>query len=585
VSNKIFKSRRVEVLRDSVARKIAAGEVIDRPFSVVRELLDNAIDSGAQQISLEIKQGGIESIRVTDDGCGMEKEDLELCYLPHATSKIRSEDDLLTTKTLGFRGEALSSITTCARTEIVSNAGEMGYKLRVDNGKIQTLTPHPCPGGTIIEARELFYSLPARKKFLKRPASESTLCRNTFIEKALPFPDREFRFTVDGKERDLLLPGDLLSRVQDVYRGKLEGSMLELLAHSGPGYTIRAVVGKPGLTRKDRKMVQVFVNKRRIQEYALIQAAVYGYEQVLPGGVFPVCFLFIEIEPHLIDFNIHPAKREAKFRNLNEIHHSVVSMIRDYLSGFSLKSVQNQLPVKQLDLSSRPSNEKKPETSTVPKTNWSENWFKEDVKKEAQAFSYVFQENTLEYSSTEKKPDYPFHFLGQAMNLFLLFEMDSSIYIMDQHAAHERILFEKFKNSPGDRQDLLIPEELEVDDETDKILEKNRERLTQAGFILIRKQPGQWSLEGLPARAVELEDTIIRFLRNPEGNPEDLMVELYATMACRKAIKDGDPIGTSTAYEIISQAIELPVPRCPHGRPLWYEVTREELFQLLGRLL
>ncbi|WP_053228156.1 DNA mismatch repair endonuclease MutL [Spirochaeta cellobiosiphila] len=568
--------QRVEVLKDNVARKIAAGEVIDRPYSIVRELLDNAIDSGADKITLEIKQGGIDSIRVSDDGCGMTKEDLELCFLPHATSKIRTEDDLLTTKTMGFRGEALSSIATCARTEILSNTSDLGYKLRIEEGKVKSLQPAPCQQGTIIEAKELFFNLPARKKFLKRPASETSLCRTTFHEKAIPFPNIEFRMTIDNKERDLLFKTTQLDRIKDVYNDKIETSMLDELDWQGNGYSIKAILGKPGLNRKDRKYIQVYVNKRKIQEFAFIQAITYGYEQVLPGGVFPVTFLFIDIEPHLIDFNIHPAKKEAKFRNLNEIHHSVVTMIRDYLAGFSIKETQLPLNTYQKELNNMEVKQvyKKP-TSYLPQQNTNKYELRQESRSFSQAFEYV--------KST--KPENKFTYLGQSMNLFLIFEMDSTLYIMDQHAAHERILFEQYKNDPGTIQELLIPERIEVPEESEQKIMAYKESLNKAGFKISQESEGIWNLEALPSRVASLQNTIIQFFISPEGNSDDLMVDLYATMSCRKAIKDGDPISAVTAVDIIDKAISLPVHRCPHGRPIWYEISREELFQLLGRLL
>ncbi|MFQ3620187.1 MAG: DNA mismatch repair endonuclease MutL, partial [Spirochaetales bacterium] len=288
----------VRVLRDSVARKIAAGEVIDRPASAVRELLDNALDAGATEITLYITGGGIDALSVVDNGTGMSKEDLRLCWLPHATSKIETEEDLLHVTSLGFRGEALSALAHTCRLEIRSRIEEeeTGYRLIVHGGELISLEPHACRPGTVVTASDLFYALPARRKFLKRPSTETNLCRTTLLEKTLPFPDREFKLFIDGKMSLYLPPGSMEKRLSQAYPEEIDSSLLQQQAGEGPGFTFRILSASPARYRKDRKHLQLFVNNRKIWEFSLIQAVEYAFASYLPGGTYPYCYLFLTID-------------------------------------------------------------------------------------------------------------------------------------------------------------------------------------------------------------------------------------------------------------------------------------------------
>src|SRR6056297_1745713 len=325
--------RRIHLLRDSVAQKIAAGEVIDRPFSVVRELLDNAIDSGADSIDLYIEGGGIRRIRVLDNGSGMDREDLELCYKPHATSKISAVGDIYNLHTLGFRGEALASIAACAKLSITS-APEEGepYTLEVRNGSPIRLELSRGTQGTVVDVSDLFYAMPGRRKFLKSPGAETSACTRTFIEKALPFPDISFRLFTDDQLKLYLPAADLQKRIAAAHPNQVDPRFLNLVEEEAGRFKIKALLSSPAIHRRDRRNIQVYVNRRRIQEFSLVQAVHYAYEQLLPGGSFPVAFVFLEIDPELVDFNIHPAKREVKIKNLPEIHHQLVHTLKSHLN-------------------------------------------------------------------------------------------------------------------------------------------------------------------------------------------------------------------------------------------------------------
>ena len=311
----------IKTLNPEVARKIAAGEVIDRPNAIVRELMDNAIDSGATSITVEIAGGGIEKIRIIDNGCGMTKEDLQNCAHPHATSKISSETDLLNLSTLGFRGEALASIAAVARLSINSS----GWKMRASITEDHILEETAEIKGTIVQAEGLFENFPARRQFLKRPATEGLMCKSTFIEKAMARPDISFRFINDGETKiDLPANQSLKERfLQANSYSEDKALFTELSSYSSnkTDWNFNLVIGEPAVYRSNKKEIFIYANGRRIQEYSLVQAVEYGGQGYFPNGTYPVAAVFVNIDPHQIDFNIHPAKKEARFYDIGYVVH------------------------------------------------------------------------------------------------------------------------------------------------------------------------------------------------------------------------------------------------------------------------
>ena len=328
--------RPVRTLNPEVARKIAAGEVIDRPNAIIRELMDNAIDAGATSITVEISGGGIDKIRIIDDGAGMTREDLENCARPHATSKISTEVDLMNLSTLGFRGEALASIAAVSRLSIQSG----GYKMRASITEDHIIEPATALQGTIVQSEGLFENFPARRQFLKRPATEGIMCRNTFIEKALARPDISFRFVADGETKLDLPVGQSIKERFVRANGYTESPDLfyELTNSSGgenPEWAFTVVIGEPAVSRSNKKEIFIYANGRRIQEYSLVQAVEYGGQGFFPNGTYPVAAVFAQVRPDLIDFNIHPAKREARFSDISALHHGLSSTIKAFCHQYT----------------------------------------------------------------------------------------------------------------------------------------------------------------------------------------------------------------------------------------------------------
>lgn len=587
--------RPVRELDPEVARKIAAGEVIDRPAAVIRELLDNAIDSGASRIAVDITGGGIESIRVSDNGCGMTAEDLVLCAHTHTTSKIAREDDLLALTTLGFRGEALSSINAVSRLDITTTRnGREAWRL-ID-GRIE---PSRRDSGTAVGISGLFENFPARRQFLKRPASESALCRQTFIEKALAWPGIEFRLTVEGKTKDILPPEKTYrNRWLAAMAPKEPDTLFHEISGTGNGFGFSLVVGGPDVIRSDRRDLMIFVNGRRIQEFGLIQAIEYGTEGHFPNGTHPAGALFVTLDPALVDFNIHPAKREARFRDAGAIHHGVSQTVRDFFRRYTIALVERtgsvtdgQSPFALDSLSPEGFGPKPLEyrssSGFAPIDGLSRNPHANPESRRFGDFA-AFTASDSAYSHWPEKAvsdtPLPFRYLGQALGTFILVEKDDAVIAIDQHAAHERILYDELVANSGQSQELLIPYTVFASDqENDRSIDERREELRAAGFTLERSGEGFWEVTSVPLRWTGTEADVRSVLSETSLPAQSLISKLYAGAACKAACKDGDILDPLSARNLAAKALALKEPRCPHGRPVWTRIDRAELFARVQR--
>jgi DNA mismatch repair protein MutL len=556
----------IRVLPPEEAKRIAAGEVVDRPAALVREFLDNAIDSGAVNIEVTIEEGGCKKVEVADDGCGMARDDLELCSLPHATSKIRRLDDLDTALTLGFRGEALAAAAAVSRLEIISSTdGREAWRLT------NTLEQSRRTRGSTVRALNLFESIPARKRFLKREGSEANLCRQAFIDKALAFHNINFRFIQDGKLRDFF---PAVNSRKPRFAGCLlqprEDAFLHEIAVSGTGFTATVVIGGSELYRADRRLLYVFANGRRIQDYSLLQAMEYGVQGWFPNGVHPVGALYINIDPALADFNIHPAKREVRFRDPGAIHHAVSSALRNFFRS-RLPQTDNNFTVN---------------TGNFFTNSYAQTY--DNSKENTAAQSKITAENLLQNRSNftvhETQPAYgQMRYVGRAFNLFIIIEWGQRLYIIDQHAAHERILYDKFLSRPIPKQELILPIPFQTESEQeDFFLETKRDELSALG-IEITRDGGAWRIDALPADWRMADAATVKEILDLRSAGEDMAKRWAATCCCRAAVKDGDFLDENAAFDLGKEALALPEPRCPHGRPIWSEISSEALFRAVRR--
>lgn len=591
--------RRIHILDKVTASKIAAGEVIDRTSSVVRELLDNAIDSGASEISVYLTGGGIKEIRVIDNGCGMSKEDLDICFLPHSTSKLSSADDLFDIKTMGFRGEALSSIAASAKLEIVSSVdGNKGYGISIDGGAVRDLGSVKANKGTVVSVRELFCYLPARRKFLKSPAAETSSCRTVFYEKALAFPEITFKLFLEGKLAVFLPSAPLKKRVSDAYPSIAPEKLYHQVEAKCDGYSVTILFPGVEVVRRDRRDIKVYVNKRPIQEFALVQAVCYGLSAYFPGGTYPAAFLFIQIDPSLVDFNIHPAKREVKINNLPMIHRTVVEALKQHMGELQKPAGSSdalypkdedidtgiQKPAETIP-SYRPS---EPVNKTLfgPEKTQMTFFPAGEASHQDRSFSNLLKDKP-EVVNFQPSPEYKgdFRYLGQIFDSFLLCERDDSLYIIDQHASQERFYFDLFLSQKPEVHQLLIPYNIECESQVAELIEKEIPKYAEVGVIIKKDETGQLYIDAMPSSFFELKNDVLNLLVTQTGDFENIKTELYARAACKKAFKAGDAIDYDKAIDLIKKVFAMPMPRCPHGRPLYYQLTKDKLYQLLERTL
>jgi DNA mismatch repair protein MutL len=557
------RSRRIRILRDEVSRKIAAGEVIDRPLSIVRELLDNALDAGARAVEVHLEAGGLGRVRVIDDGAGMGPEDLSLCWQPHATSKIETEDDLMRVSSLGFRGEALSSIALCSRLVVTSCQGGDGlaHRLSVHGGRQIAL--EACQGrqGTSVDVSELFFNYPARRKFLRSASAESGLCRSIFVDRAVSHPEVSFRLFAEGALKMSLPAAGQLDRVALAYAHLVEPRLLEEAGQEEECFSIALVAGGPDLRRRDRKLLQCFVNRRRVSEFSLTQAAEFGFSGFIPGGWFPVAFIFVRIDPSLIDFNIHPAKKEVRIRNLPEVHKAIVATARALLGP--------KAPAAQAGSA---------QAAFTRTASWQ--------GASALATPEPVLTSMLPISRAEHPSQEPasegIRFLGQVFGVFLVFELPGRLVLMDQHAAHERILFERLAVRAPALQEMLFPLSFDVSEEERVRVAAAIEELADLGIVVEPAGRRTFEVTALSESYGPLaEEALVELIRGVGG--ERWQYELRARAACGLALKDGHRVDPATAVELCASALALPTPRCPHGRPIWHELSEQSLLRLVDR--
>ena len=575
-------SGRIKILPEQVAHKIAAGEVIERPASVVRELIDNSIDAESSSVDLYVVDGGVREIRVVDNGAGMAEEDLKLCFLAHATSKIAATEDLLRISTLGFRGEALSSISASADVEITSrlrDGKDEAVKVKISGGKLVYFGPEKGAEGTTVIVRNLFHSIPARKQFLKQPAAEGRMCRQVFIEKALPFPEVRFRY-FSGKNRPFVLPPSTLKeRVSAAYGNLLSNaSTIEKREVVDETLAVTFILSYPETFRHDRRYIHIYVNNRKIDEYGFLQAVVHGYGDFLPGGRFPYAFVFIEIEPSFVDFNIHPAKKEARFRNKAKVHHAVTEGVRAAL--YHALSSGGPGPEAGLDRGNRKPSPAGHEEKTAgpaggPSRGADTGWLS-SIPRNAEIAA---EHPRMEIYSKDSGIVY----LGRLFSMFLLASAGDSFFIIDQHAAHERILFNKFSASPPPAQKLLVPLYFEVDEDEHELLLQSSDRFSDFGIELEETGKCRWKLSAFPFPGGKSKIDAVGFIREHITCTKEIKKEFFARLACGAAVKEGELLEASDALELIRNTLALPEPRCPHGRPVWHRLAKDELFRLVGR--
>lgn len=654
---------KIKVLPKEIAELIAAGEVVERPASVIKELMENAIDAGSSSVTVEIKNGGITYIRVTDNGCGISREDIRTAFISHATSKISTRDDLYAIGTLGFRGEALASIAAVSNVEVLTRTTEeeTGTRYCISAGEETLVDDAGCPLGTTIVVRDLFFNTPARMKFLKKDVSEANAVAGIVDKIALSNPDVSIRFIREGKSALFTSgSGDLKTAAYEIFGKDFADGLIEA-DYSFESVKISGLVSKPTKSRPNRNMQFFFVNGRLVKSGTASAALSEAYKNSIMVGKFPYCVLNITTAPGLVDVNVHPAKIEVRFANERTVFSAVYYAAKNALEHrdeapkvtiprtaqtelfepVRPKTEQMRLPEKQPDFWNRMSSseyrsaqqperptyqqpaaredivavaspDKKPETadsepSTIQhfldaqrakkeETAAIEADIRPELSEKAATLPDEKPEETaraLDTAVDEKPAELPVTVIGEAFKTYIIVQQGESIFLVDKHAAHERMLFNELVKNDSKRstQMLLTPITVTLSKEEYSSVLDNLDMLMQAGFavedfgysvVIVRECPMEISADEVADVVAELAGYLVE-------NRQKLISEkkewLFSLMACKAAIKGGM---YTTEYErelFIKRLFASPEIRyCPHGRPVMIEITRRELEKNFGRV-
>ena len=614
-------ARRIKILPENVASKIAAGEVVQRPESVVKELLENSVDAGAKSIELIIKRAGKNFIQVCDDGIGMSEEDLTLCIQKHATSKIEAFEDLEAIKTLGFRGEALSSIAAVSQLEIRSEtkADEIGTVLKNDEAGNFKIEKGSFPKGTCVTVKNLFFNVPARRKFLKTDTTEFKHIVDTFNRIALGHSEITFKL-FNGVDLVFDYPsGSLEERIKQVFTDNMPDALIPVKENTEL-LSVYGYVGKPSLLRKSKGEQYLFLNSRYIINKNINHAVFTAYENILEKGDYPFFLLYLVIDPERIDVNIHPSKLEAKFDDEKDIYNFVLSVVRKSLGSHDLvpsmvfseensneeKLVVNKFqPVDKGDFSDRPGKEKyRPDIRRYSdeEIDLLFGSITDDVvlKTDAKTISSPFSKDErleiphkkIEKAANEKSEESPF--IIQLHNKYILSQIKSGLMIIDQHVAHERILYEKALNRletdiPFSQQ-LLFPKKIKVDAARIALLKELEPYLSRLGFQLKFSPKDMVKIEGVPddVRKGTEEQVLFDLLEEYSNNEREKQLEqkdnIAKSYSCKTAIKAGDKLDERAMRLLIDQLFATSMPYvCPHGRPIVIKISLNEFDRRFGR--
>ncbi len=621
-------------LSQHVANLIAAGEVVERPASVAKELLENAVDAGASKVTLEIKNGGMTYLRITDNGCGMTPEDAKTAFLRHATSKLRTAEDLGAIDTMGFRGEALAAIASVSRVELMTKTPGrvLGSSLVLEAGKVLEEDEAGCPEGTTIVVRDLFFNTPARMKFMKSDAVEGGKVAAAVQLQALAHPEVSFTFLRDGKQV-LQTPGtgDLAAAVYCVY-GR-ESARFAQVESRWEGYSLRGFVCRPTDARPSRSLQTFFVNNRPVKSKLLVGALEEAYRNQILVGKFPACVLHLTLPASAVDVNVHPAKTEVKFLSEKTaydcVHLGVLGALNRATDRPQVQLPKVSQPVVSQMPPKLPPSVPKPGTLQKPKADFYQSMTAQEYRNftqvldhppqpKPQAAQAVYQAIQAERKSQqelrepvvypkpaappkaaavspEPEPEQtelplpkvqPWRMVGELYKSYILVEQGDAAYLIDKHAAHERILFDKLRSSPKEiaAQSLLTPISLGLRPDAAAALLADREILEELGFsleefgtdtVLARQIPMDLPHEDAADVLTALADDL---LHGRAATPQRLRDELLHTVACKAAIKAGwnsDPRELEVLVKAVMERDDLK--HCPHGRPICITLTKQQL--------
>lgn len=608
----------IKTLDQNTINHIAAGEVIDRPSSIVKELLENAIDADATQISVEIKDGGTSLIRVTDNGSGIAKDDIQIAFKRHTTSKIKDALDLATVSSLGFRGEALSSIAAVCQVEMVTKTSSdvTGYRYQIEGGEEKSFDEIGVPDGTTFIIRNIFFNTPARRKFLKSASTEGAYISDIIEKIALSHPEIAFSFTTNGKQKfHTTGNGNLIDTIYTIFGKEISDNIIEVSCEDD-SIKMHGYIGKGNVAKGNRSGEIYFINSRFIKNDMISRTIEEGYKNILMMHKYPFTVLNFEIDTDLIDVNVHPAKMELRFRNSAKMHPVISECIREALvekpnivnmaETTEKKTVASKSPEPfetkrvakdNIDVSDKSTN--KSVNTDQPKTDNS------NTVSEETTYSTEKDSKVEDFTQTEIKPSEEFlteeakkkhKIIGQVFDTYWIIEYEDSMYIIDQHAAHEKVMFEKlmdqFNNKSLHSQKLATPIVLNLSMKEADLVEKYLDNFKEVGFDIEHFGGQDFAVRAIPADLYTLdseevlEQIIAQFTDEAGSMVPDIINEKIASMSCKAAIKGNTAISYAEADELITQLLSLENPyNCPHGRPTIIAMTKSELDKKFKRII
>lgn len=634
---------RINVLPKEIYQLIAAGEVVERPSSVVKEMIENSLDAGAKNITLEIKNGGSTYIRITDDGCGIERDDVRKVFISHATSKISKKDDLNSIGTLGFRGEAMASISAVSKVELLTKAEneEIGTRYEIAGGEELEFDDAGCPNGTTIVVRDIFFNTPARMKFLKKDVTEGNQVAGIVDRMAISHPKISFRFIRDGKQ--VLITsgnGDLKSTVYSVLGKEMSDSLMSV-DYSFNDMRITGFVSKPTASRKSRAGQYFYINNRIVKSKTAMAALEQAYKNTIMVGRFPACVLNIELNPAQVDVNVHPAKTEVRFANEKPIFDLVYYAVKT--------AIENDRTVKEVEFKDNPiyrqesknvyqNNDNKsfqakfdffkkkdePPSQQVIKTKPREDFWQVEASKPEYKIardekSKARVDINIEYEepeeiSTAKSKDAPkerdiekvvitdekdnenvipnFKLIGEAFKTYLIVEIENELYFIDKHAAHERMNFERFKaQATVETQMLLAPVVVNLTKDEFIAISENVELIKKCGFEFEEFGESQIIVRAIPSLVDgdSVKDLMLEIAQKLLEHKTDILPDkidwIYHSASCRGAVKAGDYTSRQEQEMFVKKLLSMPNIRfCPHGRPVFIKMSKYDIEKQFGRV-
>lgn len=631
---------KINVLPKEIYQLIAAGEVVERPSSIVKEMIENSVDAGARNITVEIQHGGSTYIRITDDGCGIEKDQIKKVFVSHATSKISAKEDLDSIATLGFRGEAMASISAVAKVELLTKAeGEdIGTRYVIHGGEEISFDDAGCPKGTTIVVRDIFYNTPARMKFLKKDVTEGNSVAGIVDRMAISHPEISFRFIRDGKQTLITSGnGDLKSAIYSVFGKEVTDGLIPV-DYEYENMHLSGFVSKPTASRKSRAMQFFFINSRLVKSATAMAALEQAYKNSIMVGRFPMCVMNIELNPAQVDVNVHPAKIEVRFANEKPIFNLVYYGVKTAIEADrSVKEADFSPTIEELYLSEKEDNKsyknnektysakldffKKKDPEPVqqtfkiqPSNNfWQEmsaskqEYRHEDTEndkptaKEKKSFADIditFDEQTEEQTAQEnvteaqKPSDVDFKLIGEAFKTYIIVEIENQLYFIDKHAAHERMNYERLKaQATVETQMLLSPVAVNLSKDEFSTFCENIELVRQCGFEVEEFGESSVIVRAVPSLVddSDVSDLITEIAQKLLEHKTDIIPDkidwIYHSASCRGAVKAGDTTTREEQELFVKKLLSMPEIRfCPHGRPVFIKISKYDIEKQFGRV-